>query len=644
MGETLSASLTRDASNRERRKKQRKSVVDVSLVTVDLKPRGFGLMLDLTDEGMGVQAMRGVEPDTEVQISFTLPELRTHIEGTGVVTWSDAEGRAGVRFKELTSGCSEDLKRWVDESLGNVPLEPQLTETPAPVESVDALPIFHSSSLLEQFRLVTAKLKSAHFDEDLALQTALESVVRLTAASGGALALGARDEMMCRASSGLAPAVGVRIGSSSALSSECIRTGRVVHCEDAETDLRVDREICRELNLRSLLILPILCKGEVRGLLELFSPQPRAFSPEHQALLQELADFTSGLDIAIPLNAGHETPNAPIDPPSSHAHGVSYTRPDLGTPIAAAKPPAARLTKPAMAEIVPAIAGSPIPTQVKGTRGVPVSGSGAAAASARMAPDAVPVISPSQSIEESKERAGYVQTRRSIIAVVLVGTVLIMLAALGWWYGVRVSRAPDQPQQQSPTVTQQPATIAAPPAAVVPNVITNARDGQPENKRPTPRSSRDSSQDTIADDSVRPAQTELQPSAPLKKAEQKESPIEAPSIRIADATAGRVSLPAFTATPALRAASTITGGQLLQRVEPVYPQFARQQRYQGEVVLAFRITKYGTVENVRRVSGNPMLGLAAIQAVKRWRYEPYKLNGEPQEIDTTVTMKFKLPN
>jgi protein TonB len=87
----------------------------------------------------------------------------------------------------------------------------------------------------------------------------------------------------------------------------------------------------------------------------------------------------------------------------------------------------------------------------------------------------------------------------------------------------------------------------------------------------------------------------------------------------------------------------VTGGQLLQRVEPTYPAFARTQRYQGDVVLAVKITKIGTVENIRRVSGNPMLSAAAIEAVKRWKYEPYRLNGQPQEIDTTVTVKFKLP-
>jgi periplasmic protein TonB len=60
------------------------------------------------------------------------------------------------------------------------------------------------------------------------------------------------------------------------------------------------------------------------------------------------------------------------------------------------------------------------------------------------------------------------------------------------------------------------------------------------------------------------------------------------------------------------------------------------------VVLQAQISKDGAIENLRLVSGHPMLAPAAIEAVKQWRYKPYFLNGEPVEVETQVTVIFSL--
>jgi protein TonB len=54
------------------------------------------------------------------------------------------------------------------------------------------------------------------------------------------------------------------------------------------------------------------------------------------------------------------------------------------------------------------------------------------------------------------------------------------------------------------------------------------------------------------------------------------------------------------------------------------------------------ISREGTIENLRAVSGPPLLQQAAIDAVKQWRYRPYLLNGEPVEVETTINVEFKL--
>jgi protein TonB len=63
---------------------------------------------------------------------------------------------------------------------------------------------------------------------------------------------------------------------------------------------------------------------------------------------------------------------------------------------------------------------------------------------------------------------------------------------------------------------------------------------------------------------------------------------------------------------------------------------------QGDVVLSAVIDTNGQITNLQLVSGHPMLVPAAIAAVKQWRYKPYLLNGQPVEVETTITVIFSL--
>jgi periplasmic protein TonB len=86
----------------------------------------------------------------------------------------------------------------------------------------------------------------------------------------------------------------------------------------------------------------------------------------------------------------------------------------------------------------------------------------------------------------------------------------------------------------------------------------------------------------------------------------------------------------------------MNAGSLLQRVQPEYPPMAKIGHIQGEVVLSAIISKEGTIENLRVLSGHPMLVRAAIDAVHRWRYRPYVLNNAPIEVETQITVNFSL--
>ena len=93
---------------------------------------------------------------------------------------------------------------------------------------------------------------------------------------------------------------------------------------------------------------------------------------------------------------------------------------------------------------------------------------------------------------------------------------------------------------------------------------------------------------------------------------------------------------------AARISAGVSAGLLLGKIQPVYPRIAVAARVEGVVVIEATISKSGAIESARVVSGPPMLAGAAIEAVRGARYRPYLLNGEATEVQTTVTVNFRL--
>jgi protein TonB len=103
-----------------------------------------------------------------------------------------------------------------------------------------------------------------------------------------------------------------------------------------------------------------------------------------------------------------------------------------------------------------------------------------------------------------------------------------------------------------------------------------------------------------------------------------------------------VAVPRVATPQRVRVSQGVSQGLLIRKVQPVYPPLARQARIQGSVILQAEISKEGSIENLRLISGHPMLAPSAIEAVKQWRYKPYFLNGEPVEVETQITVNFSL--
>jgi periplasmic protein TonB len=86
----------------------------------------------------------------------------------------------------------------------------------------------------------------------------------------------------------------------------------------------------------------------------------------------------------------------------------------------------------------------------------------------------------------------------------------------------------------------------------------------------------------------------------------------------------------------------VSEGLLISKANPTYPAIARATHTAGAVVLAATISTTGRIENLQVISGPPTLRQAALDAVRTWRYRPYRLNNQPVEVETTINVIFSL--
>lgn len=117
-----------------------------------------------------------------------------------------------------------------------------------------------------------------------------ERAQSLTGATGAAIALRNGSEIVCRARAGrTAPDLGVHLQTDSGLSAECVRTGEILLCHDAETNPRVDLASCRRLGARSILVAPLRHYRRTLGVFEVLSATPYAFDYRDVSTMQLLS-------------------------------------------------------------------------------------------------------------------------------------------------------------------------------------------------------------------------------------------------------------------------------------------------------------------------------------------------------------------
>ena len=140
-----------------------------------------------------------------------------------------------------------------------------------------------------------ALINAGEIDLEPGISIIAEKAQALTGATGAAIALRRGNEIVCRARTGrTAPDIGVRLQTDSGLSAECVRTGEVLLCNDAESNPRVDWASCRRMGVRSILVSPLRHFRRTLGVFEVLSSTPHAFDQNDVATMQ----FLSGMMVA----------------------------------------------------------------------------------------------------------------------------------------------------------------------------------------------------------------------------------------------------------------------------------------------------------------------------------------------------------
>jgi periplasmic protein TonB len=515
--------------------------------------------------------------------------------------------------------------------------------------------------ILEQHR-------RAGFPPDLALDLVLnEILVRAseeTHATAAALALLRNDEMICRAATGHpAPDLGFPINLRDGLSGACLKTHEPQLCTDTELDPRVEGAVSRYLGIRSILIVPVFDtrNGMFTGILEVFSSSPGAFSNSDQKLLEGFAE-----ECAVIRQAATETDQSKPDPRLAKPELVKpelvkaefvkaeFVKPELVKPEFVA--PEAVGAKP--------IAPTPVAAEPVGREPDPPR---------RVAPEpVVPELMPPLLLTESKApelpAAIPPQVGRTsyegwtlflgVLAILAIISVSFLIGSrIGWLrfatpQTVVRRTAPPEPAEPNSAVPE-----VAPPANHTPSASpsTKAAEKAPRQAPSRPTTDAPSAGELVvyekgkvifrmkssptASDSLKGNGTQLDSSNGNENGN---------SIADASTGAGKNGATKPGATAGTAASVWISPDKadalLLSRTEPHYPAKARATRRSGNVVLEVQVAEDGSVSNVRTLSGDPILAAAATEAVRNWRYQPYRQNDHPAQFQTDVTLSFALPN
>ncbi len=462
---------------------------------------------------------------------------------------------------------------------------------------------------------------SPELSTDLALEVVLNEIVEqaclATGATGAAIVLRRGDEMVCRASSGAtAPDLGSRLDPSSGISGQCIKTFLTKRCNDVLTDPHADLEASYRLGIRSVLVMPLLRGDKLLGVFELFSSRPSAFGERDERTLEALVTRT-----LANLNRA--------------------SQPLISQPLIRMVEPAPPASDTAAIQTAEIRAGS--------------------------------------EDDMTKDAATLPRGGTDFLTLMLGAAVVVCAVTLGVLVGRHfgfhrtVERVRSNPASASVNNTNTPAAMAAsnisPAGSLSDSVIISGKQGPAEAQQTDGLAK--TAQDAPAPGGLqvyengkeifhlppgKPQPRQLHTAASQARHGQTEHTqvVHLPVAQIPADESTAKQVPPVQRAAAIEPAVIVPENvmelsppdaeeSLLNRVEPDYPEAARQKNIQGEVVLEVRIGTDGTVEGVEVLSGPRELVQASADAVKQWRFKPRMRDGQAVRMQTRVALSFRLP-
>ncbi len=426
----------------------------------------------------------------------------------------------------------------------------------------------------------------AGFPPDLALDLVLnELVVRAaeaTHADSAILAVVRGDEMVCRVATGpLAPDLGVTLNTRDGLSGACLETRQPQLSVDTEFDPRVDPALSRRLGIRSILIVPVFDSSDKNVLTGIL----KVFSPSPAAFSHSDQKLLEGF--------------------AEECARIRHAAIELSQP-----PPAAAVVRP---ELVPPLAF--IPTESIAASPLPA------------------------------RRPPYEAWTLVLGALAIVATIAVSFligSRIGWLRPAASHAQISQPIPAEPIKSADATKSTATRSTATRSTATRSKSAAPAKSTAAP----------AADELVVYEKGKVifrMNSAPTKPDRAKSQQAKPDSSKQdSDSTAEASSTTTIAATKIAPTQSVwLDPGEaetrLLSRTEPEYPPDAIAAHRSGNVTLGVEVAEDGSVSSIRTLSGDPLLAAAAAEAVRNWRYQPYRRNDHPSQFQTDVTLTFTLP-
>ena len=502
------------------------------------------------------------------------------------------------------------------------------------------------------------------------LEAILQGTLETTGADGVAVSLKHDDVYVCRASVGSAPDIGVTVEPGQGLCGRCV----------AEAKTIVEQELNGEI--KSVVAVPVLKDGVVHGFIAGFSvnagafsvaaledfrqlallvhnevdPPPVAFEINPEAteaddeLLTQLGiSLPSGKELAseeedesfltelvhdvlqqapssapgLTNDSGEESHEETVDPPTAHSgrtteevlmEVVDHTAPSKPIAAPSTPPPESKASAPSATNLAKAESKqTPVPTRLTVTT--------------------PPAKAKPPAIETQGDKGPGAWLRPAILTLVLLA-----LAAVATWYYFRIHKARAEGAPQKVLASAPEPVKAAEASATVPQRLSP--DKPPEKKAATTTPQPKSRETTPKPHQRPPILVASSDNAIPRVTTTEEQPVALSGV------GGKIAAPELPSTSSTvifggtRSAGAIPA-KLIQRVDPNYPIVARSMHLSGEVRLEATVGTDGRVRSVKTLEGHQILVAAAIDAVRRWRYQPASQNGTNVESIVEVTIRFR---